>query len=48
MLDYPYFVDVRGDGKNATSPITSDVPQVTDAVGVADRRRRHARTPGAR
>jgi len=29
MLDYPYFVDVRGAGKNATSPITSDVPQVT-------------------
>ncbi len=29
MLDYPYFVDVRGDGKNAASPITSDVPQVT-------------------
>ena len=29
MLDYPYFVDVRGAGKNANSPITSDVPQVT-------------------
>ena len=29
MLDYPYFVDVRGAGKNAKSPITSDVPQVT-------------------
>ncbi len=29
MLDYPYFVDVRGDGKNADSPITADVPQVT-------------------
>lgn len=29
MLDYPYFVDVRGDGKNANSPITADVPQVT-------------------
>jgi gliding motility-associated transport system permease protein/gliding motility-associatede transport system auxiliary component len=31
MLDYPYFVDVRDDGKNATSPITSDLPQVTMA-----------------
>jgi len=29
MLDYPYFVDVRGKGKNAQSPITADVPQVT-------------------
>ncbi len=29
MLDYPYFVDVRGDGKNDDSPITADVPQVT-------------------
>ena len=29
MLDYPYFVDVRGEGKNSTSPITSDLPQVT-------------------
>ncbi len=29
MLDYPYFVDVRGRGKNAVSPITADVPQVT-------------------
>ncbi len=29
MLDYPYFVDVRGAGKDATSPITADVPQVT-------------------
>jgi ABC-2 type transport system permease protein len=29
MLDYPYFVDVRGAGKNSSSPITADVPQVT-------------------
>jgi ABC-2 type transport system permease protein len=29
MLDYPYFVDVRGQGKNSQSPITADVPQVT-------------------
>jgi ABC-2 type transport system permease protein len=29
MLDYPYFVDVRGAGKNSSSPITTDVPQVT-------------------
>ena len=28
MLDYPYFVDVRGDGL-ADSPITADLPQVT-------------------
>ena len=31
MLDYPYFVDVRGGGKNDASPITSDLPQVTVA-----------------
>jgi ABC-2 type transport system permease protein len=29
MLDYPYFVDVRGAGMNSISPITSDIPQVT-------------------
>lgn len=29
MLDYPYFVDVRGAGLNQKSPITRDVPQVT-------------------
>lgn len=29
MLDFPYFVDVRDDGLNQTSPITRDVPQVT-------------------
>lgn len=29
MLDYPYFVDVRGAGKNSSSPITADLPQVT-------------------
>ena len=29
MLDYPYFVDVRGDGLNQDSPITSGLPQVT-------------------
>ncbi len=29
MIDYPYFVDVRGDGLNADSPITADLPQVT-------------------
>lgn len=29
MLDYPYFVDVRGEGLNQDSPITSSLPQVT-------------------
>lgn len=29
MLDFPYFVDVRDDGLNQTSPITRDIPQVT-------------------
>jgi ABC-2 type transport system permease protein len=29
MLDYPYFVDVRGDGMNDESPIVSGLPQVT-------------------
>ena len=29
MLDYPYFVDVRGKGLNGDSPVTSDLPQVT-------------------
>jgi ABC-2 type transport system permease protein len=29
MLDFPYFVDVRDDGLNQTSPITQDLPQVT-------------------
>lgn len=31
MLDYPYFVDVRGDGLNSTHPITNNLPQVTMA-----------------
>lgn len=29
MLDYPYFVDVRGEGMNAESPIVAGLPQVT-------------------
>ncbi|MDH3643162.1 MAG: Gldg family protein, partial [Gammaproteobacteria bacterium] len=29
MLDYPYFVDVRGTGLNSDSAITSSLPQVT-------------------
>jgi ABC-2 type transport system permease protein len=29
MLDYPYFVDVRGEGLNQQSPITAGLPQVT-------------------
>lgn len=31
MLDYPYFADVRGEGLNRDSVITSDMPQVTMA-----------------
>ncbi len=31
MLDYPYFVDVRGDGLATASGITADLPQVTMA-----------------
>ncbi len=29
MLDYPYFVDVRGDGLSEDSVITADIPQMT-------------------
>lgn len=29
MLDYPYFVDVRGEGLDDDLPITSGIPQVT-------------------
>jgi len=29
MLDYPYFIDVRGEGLNSDSEITADIPQVT-------------------
>lgn len=29
MLDYPYFIDVRGDGLNRDNPITADLPQLT-------------------
>ena len=29
MLDYPYFVDVRGGGLNEDSPINSGLPQIT-------------------
>lgn len=29
MLDYPYFVDVRGKGLNKDNPITSNLPQTT-------------------
>lgn len=29
MLDYPYFIDVRGSGLNREHPITSDLPQLT-------------------
>ena len=40
MLDYPYFVDVRGAGKNATFADHVRRSAGDDAVGVADRRRR--------
>lgn len=29
MLDYPYFVDIRGDQLNPDSPVTADLPQLT-------------------
>ncbi|MBR9911955.1 MAG: ABC transporter permease [Gammaproteobacteria bacterium] len=29
MLDYPYFVDVRGAGLNRDNPVTSELPQAT-------------------
>lgn len=29
MLDYPYFIDSRGESLNQENPITSDIPQVT-------------------
>jgi len=29
MLDYPYFIDVRGGGLNAASPIIAGIPQIT-------------------
>ncbi|MGL6159628.1 Gldg family protein [Microbulbifer sp.] len=29
MLDYPYFVDVRGEGLNGDNPITAGLPQAT-------------------
>jgi ABC-2 type transport system permease protein len=29
MLDYPFFVDIRGDGLNDDSAITADLPQLT-------------------
>ncbi|MDO8343335.1 MAG: Gldg family protein, partial [Cellvibrio sp.] len=31
MLDYPYFIDVRGDGLNTESAITNGLPQTTIA-----------------
>lgn len=29
LLDYPYFIDVRGEGLNSDSVVTADLPQVT-------------------
>ena len=34
MVDYPYFVDVRGAGINATHPVTGNLPQVTVSWGL--------------
>lgn len=31
MLDYPWFLDLRGDGLNADNPVTADLPQVSMA-----------------
>ncbi len=31
MLDYPYFIDVRGDGLDRQHPVTAELPQVTMA-----------------
>ncbi|MGY6275454.1 Gldg family protein [Methylomonas sp. MgM2] len=31
MLDYPYFIDIRGDGLNQHIPVTGDLPQLTMA-----------------
>ncbi len=31
MLNYPYFIDVRGDGLNGDNPITSSLPQLNIA-----------------
>lgn len=31
MMDYPYFLDVRDDGLNASHPVTNGLPQVTMA-----------------
>lgn len=31
MLDYPYFIDIRGSGMNRKQSITSDLPQLTMA-----------------
>jgi ABC-2 type transport system permease protein len=29
MLDYPYFIDTRGEGLNQDNPITAEIPQAT-------------------
>lgn len=29
MLDYPYFIDIRGKGLNREHPVTADLPQLT-------------------
>ena len=37
-LDYPYFMDLRGDGLSQTSPITRGLPQHAE-LGSADHRK---------
>src|SRR5690606_37804590 len=46
MLDYPYFVDVRGAGLNQDNPITANLPQTTMAWAspiVVDQEKQSAR-----
>ncbi len=46
MLDYPYFVDVRGDGLSQENPITASLPQTTMAWAspiIVDQEKQNAR-----
>nr|WP_305907754.1 Gldg family protein [Methylomarinum sp. Ch1-1]MDP4520533.1 Gldg family protein [Methylomarinum sp. Ch1-1] len=47
MLDYPYFIDLRGEGLNQDHPITADLPQLTLAWAspvVVDQEKQKLRT----
>ena len=47
MLDYPYFVDVRGEGLNQDNPITANLPQATLAWAspiIVDQEKQKSRT----